>query len=349
MAYLKIPDTMALFPWNEKRVNPLRHEVVAESSAWIARFDSFESDTKRKLVEEDFGLLASLVSFNASKDDKTSYEITQLNAVILDALHNPAKTRPSGEWPGGELARQFWERTIKVASQSAQRQFLRTFEEWLESVVEQARDRETDNKRDILSYMKLRRITVGLLPSLSVVGLEMELPDEALYHSTIQKMSEYCADLIAIDNDIVSYPKEKAAGDDQHNLVSLARDKFSLDDQSAINWTAGFHNSIVRELAHLLENRPRFEPSIDRLLNEYIDGMGNWVFSNYIWSFESRRYFGTRGMEVYRTKVIPMTLFHAEQSLSQEAVFSHRSSNHMLRTWVYYYYCILIAKYYGSS
>lgn len=94
----------------------------------------------------------------------------------------------------------FWERTIKVATQSAQRQFLRTFEEWLQSVVDQAVDRETEHKRDILSYMKLRRITVGLLPSLAVVGLEVDFPDEVLYHPTIQKMSEYCADLIAIDN-----------------------------------------------------------------------------------------------------------------------------------------------------
>lgn len=56
MTQLSLPDTMALFPWGERRVNPLRHDVVPESGTWIASFESFETDTKRKVVEEDFGM-----------------------------------------------------------------------------------------------------------------------------------------------------------------------------------------------------------------------------------------------------------------------------------------------------
>ncbi|KAJ2972687.1 hypothetical protein NQ176_g7016 [Zarea fungicola] len=352
MTQLSLPDTMALFPWGERRVNPLRHDVVPESGTWIASFESFETDTKRKVVEEDFARLrvsCDLNNFFFLYDDltdgKSSKEIMKLNSIVMDALRNPTKTRSDGEWPGGELARQFWERTIKVATQSAQRQFLRTFEEWLQSVVDQAVDRETEHKRDILSYMKLRRITVGLLPSLAVVGLEVDFPDEVLYHPTIQKMSEYCADLIAIDNDIISYPKEKAAGDDQHNLVSLAREKFSLDDQGAINWAAGFHNSIVRELTHLLANVPRFSQPIDQLVDDYVDGMGNWVFSNYIWSFESRRYFGNRGLEVLKTKTIPSSLFFSPHTV----LATRRGSNQTLRDRILCYYSVMIAKHFSSQ
>ena len=47
--------------------------------------------------------------------------------------------------------------------------------------------------------------------------------------------------------------------------------------------------------------------SVDADVARYIDGIGNWVRANDSWSFESQRYFGTKGLEIQEARVV--TLF----------------------------------------
>lgn len=44
--------------------------------------------------------------FDEYTDVKTASEVKEFNGVIMDALSNPHKPRPQGEWVGGEIARQ---------------------------------------------------------------------------------------------------------------------------------------------------------------------------------------------------------------------------------------------------
>lgn len=82
---------------------------------------------------------------------------------------------------------------------SSQEHFTETFDAWLQAVATQAEDREMLRARDIDSYLKLRSVTIGLLPSFAILGLGMELPKEVLHHPTIKKASLLCAELLSID------------------------------------------------------------------------------------------------------------------------------------------------------
>ena len=45
--------------------------------------------------------------FDECSDISSSAEVRCMADIVLDALRNPHKTRPDGEWIGGEVARQY--------------------------------------------------------------------------------------------------------------------------------------------------------------------------------------------------------------------------------------------------
>lgn len=44
----------------------------------------------------------------------------------------------------------------------------------------------------------------------------------------------------------------------------------------------------------------------DASLLAYIDGIGNWVRANDTWSFESQRYFGSKGLEIQAQRTLEL-------------------------------------------
>ena len=75
-----------------------------------------------------------------------------------------------------------------------------TFISYLESVVEQAYDRDNNVIRSINSYFENRRHNIGVLPSYVLMELDLNLPDHIFYHPVIEELSYYIADLVILDN-----------------------------------------------------------------------------------------------------------------------------------------------------
>lgn len=94
----------------------------------------------------------------------------------------------------------FWELAFKTASVTSQRHMIERFTEYLEGVVEEARDRDTDTHRSIASYLEKRRRTVGALPSFVPNELDLDIPDEVYHHPDIDEMSALATDLVIFAN-----------------------------------------------------------------------------------------------------------------------------------------------------
>lgn len=94
----------------------------------------------------------------------------------------------------------FWALTITNASAQSQKHFIETFDEYLDSVVQQAEDRSESRIRDIQSYIDVRRNTIGAKPSFALLELDMDLPDEVLAHPTIQSLSLATIDMLCLGN-----------------------------------------------------------------------------------------------------------------------------------------------------
>jgi len=232
--------------------------------------------------------------------------VREMVDIVIDALNNPEKPRPEGEILLGEVARQFWSLAVKTASPTSQKHFLEAFTDYLNSVVEQAKDRDADTFRTIESYLTTRRENIGARPSYVPAELGLNLAEEAFYHPVITELSYYIAELIILDNDIASYNKEQANGDDRHNILTIAMKQFNTDFKGAMNWVTQYHEDVEARFLDGLKRVPSFNPELDAQVQEYIEHLANWPRCNDCWNFESGRYFGKMGREIQKTRYVPL-------------------------------------------
>lgn len=153
-------------------------------------------------------------------DVEESHVVREMVDVVLDAMRHPQKPRPVGEVILGEIARQcvqfnsvqilsplysqfahrFWERAIPTASPASQRHMIATIADFLESIVDQAIDRDANRYRTVDQYMERRRRNVGTRPSCVPLELSLNLTDEVFYHPVVEELTDLIVELIIIDN-----------------------------------------------------------------------------------------------------------------------------------------------------
>ncbi|KAG1848510.1 terpenoid synthase [Suillus subalutaceus] len=323
MIYL--PDTMIDWPW-PRTINPHFEDVKAEVDASFRNFKTLSLELQEGFDKCDSARLAALAYPNASRkhirigcdlmnvlllfewytDIENEAVTKEMVDIVLDALHNPHKIRPEGECILGEIARMFWAHAIQFASLPSQRHFLETFTAYLHAVVVEVVDREQARRRSIDDYLKLRRKTIGVKPCFPIFEMGMDLPDEVFYHPVIVDLADCITELIIIDNDMMSYNKEQAAGNGFHNLISTVMLELGLDRGSAMAWAAHYHAEVQKRFIDGLAKVPSWGPSIDVLVKEYLDGVGNWARANHSWSYETQRYFATKGPEIQQSRLIPL-------------------------------------------
>ncbi|KAJ3563357.1 hypothetical protein NP233_g8992 [Leucocoprinus birnbaumii] len=322
---LYIPEYMANWPW-PRAINPHYEEVSAASDAWFRGFNAFTPKSQLAFDKCDFGRLASLAYPWVSKehlrtgcdlmnlffvvDEYTDVEpapvVREMVDIVIDALNNPHKPRPEGEIILGKVAQEFWQLGMKTATPTAQRHMVESLTAYLESVVQQAADRDDDTFRTIETYLHNRRQNIGARPSFAPMELDLDLPDHVFYHPVILELSEYITDLIILGNDICSYNKEQAVGDDRHNILTIAMRQFNLDFHGAMDWVLNYHAEVEMKFLDGLKRVPSWGPDIDRQMKQYLYGLANWPRCNDCWNFESGRYFGSKGREIQKTRMVPL-------------------------------------------
>ncbi|KAG1819038.1 terpenoid synthase [Suillus subaureus] len=323
-----IPDILARWPF-PRRLNQHYSKVGAESSAWLESFKAFSPKAQQAFDVCNFinNLLMSRIHTEHARsacdvmnlfyvideysDVSEEGEVRQQKDVVMDALRHPYKPRPKGEWVGGEVARQFWERTICNASGQSQKRFIAAMDEYLEGVVQQAIDRSRHHIRDIQSYFNVRRRTVGVRPSFAIVELGLNIPDEVISHPRIEDMVVASVDMVIVANDIASYNLEQARGDAIHNVVTIVMHEFNTDVNGAMLWVTDYHTKLEKTYFEALAAIPKWGEPTDWQVREYCDGLGKFVRANFDWCFESGRYFGSDGLKVQERRwILPMPKDH---------------------------------------
>ncbi|ETW81359.1 hypothetical protein HETIRDRAFT_51706 [Heterobasidion irregulare TC 32-1] len=315
-----LPDTLAHWRW-PRRINPHYLEVKEEAAAWIASFRVFSPKAQRAFDLCDFKHLRTgcdfmnlLLLFDESSDVEDAAGVQLQADIIMDALCNPHKPRPAGEWIGGEIFRQFWERAIKTASPQSQKRLVNAFSTYTQSMVQQAADRSHAHIRDIDSYLQVRRETVATKPAFALFELDMDLPDEVVNHPVIQDLSIWAADMHSLANDMLSYNVEQARGDDAHNIVTVVMNQLKTDIAGAMTWVEGYHKELERKFNEHFDKVPQWGGLIDVQVALYMNGVGNSVRANDQWCFESKRYFGNKGLEILKTRYVTlMPKTHADE------------------------------------
>ncbi len=82
--------------------------------------------------------------------------------------------------------------------------------------------------------------------------------------------------------------------------------QFNTDFDSAMKWVANFHNEVEMRFLNALNRVPSWGPEVDKQVAVYIEHLANWPRCNDCWNFESGRYFGSKGLEYQKTRLVPM-------------------------------------------
>ena len=104
----------------------------------------------------------------------------------------------------------------------------------------------------------------------------------------------------------MSFNKEQATGNDRHNILTVVMHHHGVDYDGAISWCVARHDDLERKFIEQLKRVPSFGSEVDGRVQKYLNGVANWSRANDSWSFESRRYFGDKGMEYQKTRKVPL-------------------------------------------
>ncbi|GJE99460.1 terpene synthase [Phanerochaete sordida] len=323
-----IPDTLARWPF-PRRINPHYKTVAPQSAAWLREFHAFGPRSQLAFDKCDFGLLAALAFPALSKehyrvgcdlmnlffvfDEHTDVlpgdSVRILADITMDAIQNPTKVRPKGEPAVGEITRQFWLNALACSSKTFQARFVDEWQMYVDSVVEQARDRDYTRLRSVEEHLALRRFTIGSRPSFAILELGLDIPQEVFDTPVLVDLRDTITDILSLDNDMASYNKEQAAGDDLHNVVTLIMHERSVDAGTALALAGGMHAERARRVVDVLWPAARaldVGPDVKESLASYIEGLMNWPRANDCWTFESKRYFGSDGLRVQQERVVDL-------------------------------------------
>ncbi|KZV79064.1 terpenoid synthase [Exidia glandulosa HHB12029] len=289
-----LPDNLRNWPWL-RCINPFYEEAKKASTAWIRGFRAFSPKAQKAFERCDFDVLrvtCDLMQLVFVFDDYTDRGCADEVRVMADAMMDGLR-QPDGPKPHmlGTMMKQFWQRVMPLASPGVQSRFIAHFQDWVDSVVEQALDRDSARSRNVEEYMAVRRLTIGAYFAFVLHQLGQQVPDESAFdRPVIQRLETLAAEMIILANDAYSYNVEQARGD-THNILAVVRDQYNWPLDRALQWIAEQHDELVAEF---LETKDSVPPE----LAKYVDGLGNWVRANDAWSFESQRYFGKGGLDV---------------------------------------------------
>ncbi|CAL1702577.1 unnamed protein product [Somion occarium] len=321
----RLPDTLAKWPYR-RRLNPHYLPVKAKASAWLESFNALSPKAQNSFNRCDFNLFAALAypTFDEDRlrtacdlmnllflyDEYSDREgvdgMKRLSAEIMYALRNPHEPRKDGKYIVGEIFRQFWERAIQTGNPNAHRRFVQAFDHHTAAMVEEAHDRSKQRIRNIEGYLKIRRGTIGARPVFRLIEFDMNIPSEVLDHPILLELVAAATDMLSIGNDIYSYNVEQARGDDTQNLVTIVMHEKNIDLPSSLAWIKEFHDSLVSTFLTKSKGIPSFGVAIDAEVAQYVEALGNWVRANDCWCFESQRYFGTKGLQIQKQRLVTL-------------------------------------------
>ncbi|KAF9449584.1 terpenoid synthase [Macrolepiota fuliginosa MF-IS2] len=275
------------------------------------------AEKERLRVVSDF--MNYLFHLDNISDGMMTRETDVLANVVMNAFWHPEKYYPTKEHPEelnpGKLARDFWSRCVKDCGPGAASRFKETMALFFESVNIQARARDQGDVPDLESYIDVRRDTSGCKPCWALIeyALDIDLPDYVVEHPVIEALNQYTNDLVTWSNDIFSYNVEQSRGD-THNMIVILMKYHDHNLQSAVDYVGNLCAETIDSFQKHKGLVPSWGPEVDDMVVRYIQGLQDWIVGSLHWSFQTHRYFGTRGMTVKKNRVVRLLPLRKKRS-----------------------------------
>ena len=107
---------------------------------------------------------------------------------------------------------------------------------------------------------------------------------------------------------MVSYKKERVAGLDWVNSLTILMNTMDMSLQEAMDYVGELHRSALRDYIENKKLIPSFGAEVDRDIRAYVRNMDDWVIGNLEWHFRSKRYLGDDNERVRESRVVTIPL-----------------------------------------
>ncbi|KAJ7854637.1 isoprenoid synthase domain-containing protein [Mycena leptocephala] len=296
-----LPDPMKTWPWT-RQINPHYKEVSAQSTAWLHSLKLLGPKSQRAFDKCDTEHLRTgldLLNLTFVADEYN--ELESVNGV------RQMKERPAHEIRLGRATQEFWTLAVKTASPTSQKHFIESFTGYLDAIIQEADDRDADAVLTIANYLDIRARNIAAYPAFVPCELHLDLPDDIFHHPIITELRGIVAQLLVLNNDLMSYNKEQAVGRDQYNIITvLTQQDDTMDLEGATTWVSAYHHKLQADFRDGLRRMPSFGAERDAQVQEYLGHLANWPRAQDCWNFESQRYFGSKGSEIQVTRRVPL-------------------------------------------
>lgn len=199
-----------------------------------------------------------------------------------------SKERPKGHLRAiGEV----WRRTRERVSPAWRERFTGHVGDYLEATVWEAGNRAANRPPPVAEYrvMRFRTAAIDMFFDLIEPLHGVELPAEVFADRDFAAMRRSAGMITAIFNDLVSWPKEDAAGD-HHNIVLALRHERRLPVEAAVRVAVGEHDALVEDFVAARERFAAGPLAGDPAVAAVAADFAHWIRGNVDWSMESGRY-----------------------------------------------------------
>lgn len=138
-------------------------------------------------------------------------------------------------------------------------------------------------------YLVIRDGSIGSEICFDLIELEygIEVPEDIFRHPAVQRIRQLGGRLITLDNDMISYKKEKG---DMMNMVNIIQHTENVTLLKALENVAVMRNEVLYELETVRESLSDLMVQ-EGQLRYYIRGIEELVLGNFLWQFlDSDRY-----------------------------------------------------------
>ncbi|KAK2729345.1 hypothetical protein CKAH01_10294 [Colletotrichum kahawae] len=328
-----IPDFLARWPadkgwpW-QVELHPDSESIKSEAETWMRSFSGIPANFVNKIIAASFPeiacinyahmdrascLLAAQVMLLFFVIDETTdagdeKDVRRQCLMVKDvfsfagAAHNQPKF--SGHLSSMELmARDVAERYLVIGTRESWQLFKDLFDDYLDGVVEEAGLRgRLPALPSRNEYMAVRQKTIGMYPSIAFLLIKCEVRRELWEEPAMQSLMDMCFRIIINQNDMYSFDKEQAKGEDSHNGVRIMMNEFDIGVQEAMDRLGEETRKLVSHFIDLSENLPITEAMTDCEHQQLLlEGCVSWIIGMDVWSLDvTTRYHGQGGLNKYR-------------------------------------------------
>ena len=111
--------------------------------------------------------------------------------------------------------------------------------------------------------------------------------------------------ILDVFQDLFSYNREQAKGD-THSMIVIMMHHHGMALQDAVDFVGDLCKKAIDRFIEDRARLPSWGPEIDAQVQVYVQGLADWIVGNIHWSFESERYFGKKGGQMKKDRIVEL-------------------------------------------